>query len=771
MKGKGALKMIQNPSIPAVSVIIPVYNVEEYLRECLDSAVNQTLKNIEVVCVDDGSSDHSADIVREYAAKYPNVKLIQKENGGVSSARNAGLDAATGEYIYFLDSDDYIDTDMFETVYAKVTQEDLDILCFDAVSLFESEEIRQENHTYINYYTRSHDYSGVRTGQAMFSAMRKNMEFRPVVWAQMYRRALIEDNHLRFYRGIVHEDNLFVFQCMILAQRVNYLDKNYYHRRLRTNSIMTAKKSMRNVEGYLVSYTEILNFMHGRQVEPEAFNEISEFLYTSVWGNARRIYRNLDIRENDAVLTAGDFCTEHFLDMIKRSGETEFDRSRLKEENARLKRENQKLRKEAASFSGRLRSKLMFFPRKIKGFIQCTKDHGFVYTVRLGFQKVGNVLSKYNTRFCANPLYRILTWPIRKVISVCYTMYKYGATYHFRALGVRKAMQKEQDTPLVSVIMPVYNAAEFLEQGLDTLKNQTLKNIEVIAVDDGSTDNSLQILQRYAAEDKRFHVLQQKNQYAGAARNLGLSHAKGEYVIFLDSDDFFARSLCADAYFAGKVHNADLVLFGAKHYNNAEKKYKEAKWMLQNHLAPKKQPFSYRDCPDVFYRISTPAPWTKLFRRAFIEKTGLQFQTLHNTNDVFFTYSAMAMAERIATVDSALVYYRVGLESNLQTKKKKKPFCFYEAYTAWHDKLKELGVLDTVKRSYVNVALSGCMHNLRSNSDLEAKQQVFDKLKNEAFEKLEISGYPEGFYYVNKNYKEMMLILNSSFEEYLLQTQ
>lgn len=759
--------MIQTKEIPAVSVIIPVYMVEEYLRECLDSVVNQTMKNIEIVCVDDGSPDHSADIVLEYKEKYPNIKLIRKENGGLSSARNAGLDVATGEYIYFLDSDDYVDTDMFETLYRKASEEDLDIIYFNAVPFFDSEQIKRDNQNYVNYYTRSHDYPGVCTGQAMFSAMRKHYEFLPAVWSQLYRRDLIEDNHIRFCHGILHEDNPFSFQCMILARRVAYLNKGYYHRRMRGNSIVTAKKSMRNVEGYLVSYAEILSFMHDRHVEPDAFEEISEFLYTSVWGNARRIYRDLEIRADEAVLTRGDFCAEHFLDMIKRAGETEFERSRLKEENARLKKKNQELQEQLKSSRNGLRNVLLYLPRKINGFVQCTKDHGFGYTLRLAFRKLGNLLGKIDKKLSANKLYRILLWPVRKAVNVSRTMQKYGATYHFRAWLVKHRMKQDQEAPLVSLILPVYNAAEFLEQGLDTLKNQTLHNIEIITVDDGSTDNSLEILQKYAAMDKRFRVLQQQNKFAGAARNLGLAHARGEYVVFLDSDDFFARSLCEDAYFAGKVHNADVVLFGAKHFNHATKQYKEAPWLLQAHLAPEKQPFSYRDCPDVLYRISTPAPWTKMFRRAFVEEQGLQFQTLHNTNDLFFTYSAIAMARRIATVNKSLVYYRVGLESNLQTKKKRHPFCFYEAYLAWHDQLQKLGTLDVVKKSYVNVALSGCLHNLRSNGDLEAKRQVFDKLKEEAFEKLEISGYQESFYYVNKNYKDMIMILNGTFEEYM----
>ena len=759
--------MIQTKQTPAVSVIVPIYKVESYLRECLDSVVNQTLNNIEIVCVDDGSPDNSAQIVMEYAQKYPNIKLIRKENGGLSSARNAGLDVASGEYVYFLDSDDYIEPDMLQNLLKQANKNNLDIVYFNTNLVFENDQIRQMNQNYVDYYTRRHDYPRVCTGQSMFAQMRSHREFFPSVCLQLFRRDLIERSHLRFYEGIIHEDNLFSFQCMILAERVGYNKNKYYHRRMHGDSIMTSSKSMKNVEGYLVTYGEILAFMHGREVEEAAFEHLSEFLYTSIWGNARRIYRGLNVPDEEAVLTRGDFCTEHFLDMLKRCGETEFDRSRLKDENARLKRKIQELQKTYNSARNSKCGPFMYLTGKIAGFVQCIKDHGFSYTVRLAFRKFGNVLGKIGKKLSGNKLFRILLWPVRKVINVSQTMQKYGATYHFRAWRVKHQMKKEQPAPLVSLILPVYNAAEFLEQGLDTLKNQTLHNIEIITVDDGSTDNSLEILRRYEATDKRFRVLQQKNQFAGAARNLGLANARGEYVIFLDSDDFFARSLCEDAYFAGKVHNADVVLFGAKHFNNATKQYKEAPWLLQAQLAPEKHPFNYRDCPDVLYRISTPAPWTKMFRRAFVEEKGLQFQTLHNTNDLFFTYCAMAMAERIATVNKSLVYYRVGLETNLQTKKKKYPLCFYEAYLAWHDVLKKLGTLDILRVSYVNIVLSGCLHNLRTNGDPETKKLVFDKLKYEAFDKLEVSGYPQSYYYVHKNYKDMMMILNGSFEEYL----
>ena len=749
---------------PIVSVIVPLYKVEDYLRECLDSAVRQTLQDIEIICVDDGSPDASADIAQEYVERFSHVRLIRKENGGLSSARNTGMDAARGRYVYFLDSDDYIEPDCLEKLSRLADAENLDIVYFNTELFFESQKVRELNLNYVNYYTRKHDYPGVCTGQTMFTKMRSNREFLPSVCLQMFRRSMIEENHLRFYNGIIHEDNLFSFQCMVLAQRVAYMSDSFYHRRMHGDSIMTSSKSIRNVEGYLVTYAEILAFMHGRPVEEEAFDMLSEFLYTSIWGNGRRIFRDLEISEEEAHLTKGDFCAAHFLDMIKRSSETEFDRSRLKDENARLRRQIQALQTELASGRAYRKKSLS---RKIKGFFRCVKDHGFLYTVKYGFGKVVRALGNFDRRRRTNKLYRLLTWLPRKVFTICRTLKNHGMTYHFRAWSVKRLLMKQTGDPFVSVIMPVYNAAEFLEQGLDTLLNQTMRNIEILAVDDGSTDNSVEILNRYAARDPRVRVLTQQNKFAGAARNLGLEHARGEYLIFLDSDDFFARNLCEDAYFAAKVHRADVALFGAKHYHHTTGQYREIKWLLHDELAPKKQPFNYKDCPNDLYRISTPAPWTKIFRRQFVLDKGLRFQAIQNTNDLFFTYCAMAMAERITTLDKPLVYYRIGLQTNLQTTKKKHPFCFYEAYLAWHDKLAELGVLDAVRRSYVNIALSGCLHNLRSNQNPEVKQMVFEKLKNEAFRALEIPGHDQTYYYSRENYQDMLRVLNGTFEAYM----
>ena len=366
-----------------------------------------------------------------------------------------------------------------------------------------------------------------------------------------------------------------------------------------------------------------------------------------------------------------------------------------------------------------------------------------------------------------NQSYQTLTGIPRKMIRTMKRIRRFGISYPLRLLKVKIHMIFQKNTPLVSIIMPVYNVENYIEQGIDSLLQQSVKNIEIIAVDDGSTDRSLMILQQYERNDKRVKVFSQKNQYAGAARNLGLSKATGEYVLFLDSDDFFEKTLIEDAYSVAKANHADILLFGARYYDNETGEYREGKSFIKEHLSPLKQPFSYKECPRYLYQLTTACPWTKIFRREFLLESGLKFQHLRNSNDVFLIYSSLALAKKIVTFNKTLVNYRVGLSTNLQATKKKAPLCFYEAFKAWHDQLIARGIFETVKQSYVNAALEGCLYNLRSNGDTEAKRFVFEKLKDEIFAELEVTGFEPDYYYNQKNYSDMLLVQNGDFEQYM----
>lgn len=786
-----------------VSVIIPMYKVEDYLRECLDSVVNQTLKDIEVLCVDDGSPDRSAEIAAEYVEKYSNFKLICKENGGLSSARNAGLDIATGEYVVFLDSDDYIDVNMLKSLYQTASEDCIDVVYFNTALVYENKEAREKHKDLEEYYSRTNDYSGVCTGQTMFARMRKDRKYLPSVCLQIYRRDFLNEHHFRFYPGILHEDNLFTFQCIMTAQKVNYQPDQFYFRRVHDDSITTSSKTIRHVEGYIVSYYEALSFLHGIQLQEDAASLIGDFLYYSFYRNGCNIWNGLSWDEKKKPLRYGGVCAEHLLYVGKKSVEAENHKNRLKQENEKLskqllvlRQENEKLIKQNArkTIGGRCK----WIGRKIRGFFKCAADHGLGYTLRRAVWKVGHAFAGFMARHTSGLVkgffqcaadhghrytIRRTVWRVGNAFAGVMVRHTSGLAkgffscakengYRFalksivpkcreklRSHYVKQLMKKGGKHPLVSFILPVYNVEEFLPQCLDTLRQQTMPHIEIICVDDGSTDRSLEILYQYAAKDLRIRVFTQKNQFAGVARNLGLSHAKGEYVVFLDSDDFFAAELAEKAYFAAKMNRADMVLFDAMHYDNSTKEYREAGWLLNKKHIPEKQPFNRNDCYDYLYQMTTPCPWTKMFRRCFVLDEGLQFQPLRNSNDVFFSYAALAMAQRIVTVDLPLVYYRVGLTTNLQATKQRDPFCFFEAYKALHDKLKAIGALDQLRQSYVNVTLSGCLHNWRTQKNPEVKNEIGTALKENILQELALLGYEESFYHVKQNYIDMQRIL------------
>ncbi len=361
-------------------------------------------------------------------------------------------------------------------------------------------------------------------------------------------------------------------------------------------------------------------------------------------------------------------------------------------------------------------------------------------------------------------LYRRLTDIPRGILRFFRWLRRRGLTYARRYWGWKLRVRFPAKEPWVSIIVPVYNAEPYLKQCLESLVNQTMKAIEIIAVDDGSTDYSLEILNQYAAQDSRIRVLRQQNRFAGAARNLGLSQARGEYVMFLDSDDFFERSLAAETYAAGKAGNADVVLFDARRYDDVTRKVDPSARFFFRNNKPDKEPFSYEDCPDTLFQITTPCPWTKLFRREFVQEQGLRFQPIQNANDVYFVILALAAAKRIVTVDKALVYYRVGLTSNIQSNKKKHPFCFYEAYKAVRDWLREQGLLEPLRQSYVNLTLSGSLYNIQHERDPETKRLVCEKIRDEVIPELELAGHEAGYYHNPRQYERLQAILSGDLE-------
>ncbi len=226
-----------------VSIIVPVYNVEAYLRECMDSITRQTLKEIEIVCVNDGSKDGSRDILREYEEKDERVIVIDQENGGYGKAMNNGLDHATGEYIGIVEPDDYVPLNMYEDLYAAAKENALDFVKADFYRFMTDPETEDMTLVY-NHLDSSGTYYGKVYNPRRMPVL---TSFIMNTWSGIYSRAFIEKYHIRHHEtpGASFQDNGFFWQTFIYAERAMFIRKPYYmNRRDNPNSSVNSPEKV-----------------------------------------------------------------------------------------------------------------------------------------------------------------------------------------------------------------------------------------------------------------------------------------------------------------------------------------------------------------------------------------------------------------------------------------------------------------------------------------------------------------------------------------------
>ena len=245
-----------------VSVIVPMYNVEKYLCQCLDSLICQTLREIEIICVDDGSPDQCADIVEEYRLHDNRIKLIRQENMGLSAARNAGVAAAGGEYLYFIDSDDWLDADALTECYNAAHEYNSDVVFFDAVSYNEIGPVGEM----ITSYDRRRQmgfcaYKSIRADM-MFELMLGTGGYLPAVVLNFISMSLYKECNMSFKVGLIHEDELFTPQLYAYAQKMIYIPESFYHRRVRSGSIMTTVTKQTTIRSIKYIISELLEYAH-----------------------------------------------------------------------------------------------------------------------------------------------------------------------------------------------------------------------------------------------------------------------------------------------------------------------------------------------------------------------------------------------------------------------------------------------------------------------------------------------------------------------------
>lgn len=644
------------PSIKEVkvSVIVPVCNVEIYLRECLDSIINQSLDEIEIICVNDGSSDSSIDILIEYANRDNRVKVIDKDNAGYGHTMNIGIDMAVGEYIGIVESDDFVNLDMYKDLYKIAKQHDLDLVKADFIRFQGEKENR-----FLSY----NSIARVRENYNIVIDPHENIDvFRFIMntWSGIYSREFLAKYNIRHNEtpGASYQDNGFWFQTFSNSKKMMFIDKPYYmNRRDNPNS------SVHNREKVYCANKEY-EFIR----EYLARDEQKEKIFLPVF------YYKMYHTYLFTVARIGDEYKKEYLSAFA----DEFNKANL---------------------AGEL-DRSVFTTTEWNDLNWIMRDHEEYY---------------YNV--------------VRKLVKV-------------------------------SVILPVYNVAEFLPKCLDSLINQSLRDIEIICVNDGATDGSDVILEQYAFKDNRIKVYHQNNSGAGVARNFGLSIAKGEYLSFLDADDFFDINMLKELYDKSLIQNTDVCICESNQYDNETGTVTRNKFTVKKNMLPLQRPFSGASIENNPFLSIMGWAWDKLYKRSFVLNNNLKFQEQRTTNDMYFVFASIIKASRISIVEKALYTQRRNVATSLSATRELSWECFYNALQKVKSMLIEMSVFEKYEQHFVNYALHSCLWNLNTLPD-ETAYKLFNVLRTEWFEALGINGRDEEYFLNILEYQQYVDIVDT----------
>lgn len=264
---------------PVLSVILPVYNVENYLEECLDSLLNQTYSNFEIIAVNDGSTDNSLQILLKYKLLFKKMIIISQENSGLSSARNTGIEQCSGTYIYFLDSDDYISKNTFEKVIDIFKETDVDLIKFDATPFSDDPNFNVD----LNEYNSNNIYQTGKIYEKSEFLSLIEKKYQAPVWLYIFKADILKLNNLSFRPDLLHEDELFTPKLLVNCNKFYYINEQFFKRRYRKGSIMTTQNNEKSILNYNIIINDLYNYSEIFVGEEKKFliNRLKGIYYTS----------------------------------------------------------------------------------------------------------------------------------------------------------------------------------------------------------------------------------------------------------------------------------------------------------------------------------------------------------------------------------------------------------------------------------------------------------------------------------------------------------
>lgn len=545
--------------LPKISVVIPVYNAGQYISRCLDSILVQKYAGeLEIICVDDGSTDNSAQIIREYANHNSNIRVISQSNKGAAAARNSGMDAARGKYISFIDADDYILDGLYSEFSRVISNGDIDIYMFNGLV---------ENGVYntqSTFFTSNIFKPGVTENDCFnYSKIADFFYGNQGIWNKIYRADFLKRHNFRLLEGCIFEDTLFNFVTIINAEKIRFTYKKFYKYMINPRSVTNSigKNSL-----------DLFKIFEAMECEAKKLNLEYFFSYALFQLEYEKIIETLG-------LTKPEFRQELF------NKAQEFLKNRITRLNPQI----------------------------------------YLKLININF---GLALLNYTYE------------------QFCNTLLLSKDTFHFS--------QIKPKNPMFSIIVPVYNVQRFLPLCIKSLTNQSYDNFEIICINDGSTDNSKELLEQYAKADARITVINQKNKGLGGARNTGVRAAKGEYLLFVDSDDWLALDALQKLNESVNQNKADVYMFGLLEFMDRTMKIRPSEYM--EHFSG----FSTCNINDIADKMYiAPGAWNKLYRREYFIQNDLFFEEKVYFEDVLIHTKSLICAKKIAFCCHNLYYYRI----------------------------------------------------------------------------------------------------------------
>lgn len=308
----------------------------------------------------------------------------------------------------------------------------------------------------------------------------------------------------------------------------------------------------------------------------------------------------------------------------------------------------------------------------------------------------------------------------------------------------------------VSVVIPVYNIERHLRQCLDSVAGQSLRDMEVICVDDGSTDDSPKILADYASKDSRFQIITQSNAGPGAARNTGMAKATGKYLIFLDSDDWFEPDFLERMVAKAESTEADVTICRAVEFDTETGRELPSEWMLKSEYLPR-ETFSPEDIAEHLFQFTYGMPWDKLYRRQYLLRVDVKFPTLRNSEDLAFVFPTLLSAERITVIERVLIHHRINRSTSVSNSRTAQPEAPYQAFQIVKTYLADRGLMERYQRSFLNWAMEFLVWHVSNMGDKAIQKEYFYMLRHKWFPESELKKFPRAYYEDRATYAKYQL--------------